>query len=164
MQYRWTSDTSLSHIIQVQSKGVELYGHSYHINNFSVFAHLVPKTTGHDDVICSSCGQQALKYKTVEVMAHILTHYNVNCLENIEHVCIFYHFLTLKWHRMLQYIKNKKWLSDISTTGLLPDVKNCGLRVRRKCRERFPRQRGLAIPTRITARASRSCRDTCRVR
>ena len=37
--------------------------------------------------------------------------------------------------------------------GLLPDTKNCGLRMRR---ERFPRPCGLAIPTCITARAWRT--------
>ena len=36
--------------------------------------------------------------------------------------------------------------------------------MRRKCRERFPRHRGLAIPTCITARARRTCRDACRDR
>ena len=30
--------------------------------------------------------------------------------------------------------------------GLLPDTQNCGLRMRRVCRERFPRHRGWAIP------------------
>ena len=30
--------------------------------------------------------------------------------------------------------------------GLLPDPNYCGLRMRRECRERFPRHRGLAIP------------------
>ena len=34
--------------------------------------------------------------------------------------------------------------------------------MRRECRERFHRHRGLAIPTCITARASRTCRDACR--
>ena len=38
-------------------------------------------------------------------------------------------------------------------TGLLPDTQNYGLRMRREFRERFPRHRGLAIPTCITARA-----------
>ena len=33
--------------------------------------------------------------------------------------------------------------------------------MRRKCRERFPRPRGLAIPTCITAHASRTCYDAC---
>ena len=37
--------------------------------------------------------------------------------------------------------------------GLLPDTQNCGLRIRRECRERFPRHRGFAILTYITARA-----------
>ena len=41
---------------------------------------------------------------------------------------------------------------------------NCGLRLRRECRKRFPRHHGLAIPTCITARAWRTCRDTCRDR
>ena len=48
--------------------------------------------------------------------------------------------------------------------GLLPDTQNCGLRMRRECWERFPHHRVLAIPTRITARASRMCRDACRDR
>ena len=38
------------------------------------------------------------------------------------------------------------------------------VRMRRECRERFPRQRRQAIPTCITARASRTCRDACRDR
>ena len=42
--------------------------------------------------------------------------------------------------------------------GLLPDTWNCGLRMRRECRERFPRHRGLAI-----RRASRHVRDACAV-
>ena len=36
--------------------------------------------------------------------------------------------------------------------------------MRRECRERFPRHCGLAIPTCITARAGRTCRDACRDR
>ena len=39
------------------------------------------------------------------------------------------------------------------TMGLLPDTWDCGLPMRRKCRERFPRHFGSAIPTCITARA-----------
>ena len=46
--------------------------------------------------------------------------------------------------------------------GLLPDTYNYGLRMHRECRERFPRQHLLAIPTGITARALRTCRDACR--
>ena len=38
------------------------------------------------------------------------------------------------------------------------------VRMRRECRERFPRHRRWAIPTYITARASRTCRDACRDR
>ena len=34
--------------------------------------------------------------------------------------------------------------------------KNCGLRMRRKCREHFSRHRGLAIPTCSTARDARA--------
>ena len=36
--------------------------------------------------------------------------------------------------------------------------------MRRECQERFPRHRRWAIPTCITARASRTCRDACRDR
>ena len=35
------------------------------------------------------------------------------------------------------------------------------VRVRRECRERFPRHRGYAIPTYIMARATSTCRDAC---
>ena len=38
------------------------------------------------------------------------------------------------------------------------------MRMHRECRERFPRHCWLAIPTYITARASRTCRDACRNR
>ena len=48
--------------------------------------------------------------------------------------------------------------------NLLPDTKNCGLHKPRECRERFPRHRGSAIPTRVTPRAWRTCRDACRDR
>ena len=47
---------------------------------------------------------------------------------------------------------------------LLPDTQNRGLCMRREWRERFPRRRGLAIPTCITARAWRTCRDAFRDR
>ena len=49
----------------------------------------------------------------------------------------------------------------IVAMGLLPDRSSYGLRMHRECRERFPRHRGLAIPTCNTARASRTCRDAC---
>ena len=48
--------------------------------------------------------------------------------------------------------------------GLLTDSQNCVLRMRRERRERFPRHRGLAIPTCTTARAWRTCCDACRDR
>ena len=54
------------------------------------------------------------------------------------------------------------WPHDVM--GLLPHTQNCGLCMRRECRERFPRHHGLAIPTCIMARAWRTCRDACRDR
>ena len=48
--------------------------------------------------------------------------------------------------------------------SLLPHTHNCGLRMRRECRERFPRHRGLTIPTCIMTRAWRMCLDACRYR
>ena len=38
------------------------------------------------------------------------------------------------------------------------------MHIRRECRGRLPRHRRLAIPTCITAHASRTCRDACRDR
>ena len=37
--------------------------------------------------------------------------------------------------------------------GLISDTRNCGLRMRQDCQERFTRHRRLAIPAFITARA-----------
>ena len=52
-------------------------------------------------------------------------------------------------------------LIKAAAKGLLPDAYNRGLRMRRECRERYRRHRGLTIPTCITAHASRTCRDAC---
>ena len=41
--------------------------------------------------------------------------------------------------------RNHPVLSRDDTMGLLSDTWNCGLRIRRECRERFVRHRGLAI-------------------
>ena len=49
-----------------------------------------------------------------------------------------------------------------SIHGPLARYAKLRVRMRRECRERFPRHRGWAIPTCITARASRTCRDACR--
>ena len=46
--------------------------------------------------------------------------------------------------------------------GLLPYTENCMLRMRRGCRVRFPRHRGLAILTCIRTRAWCTYRDACR--
>ena len=56
----------------------------------------------------------------------------------------------------------KAWKSK----GLLPGTQDCRLRMRRECRERFPRHRNrlLAIPICITARVWCTCRDVCRDR
>ena len=61
---------------------------------------------------------------------------------------------------------NSQTLQICNVMGPLPDTQNCGFRMRRRreCRERVPRQRGLAIPTCITARASHTCREACRDR
>ena len=58
----------------------------------------------------------------------------------------------------------KNWVNLQLSTGLLPDTQNHGLRMRRESREHFPRHLRLAIPTCITARAWRMCRDACRDR
>ena len=47
-------------------------------------------------------------------------------------------------------------------TVLLTDAQNCGFRMRRECRERFPRHRWLAFPTCITERAWRIINDCIR--
>ena len=58
----------------------------------------------------------------------------------------------------------QQWQQTQQALGLLPYTQNCGMLMCRECRERFPRHRGLAIPTCITARAWRTCRDACRDR
>ena len=47
--------------------------------------------------------------------------------------------------------------------SLLPYMYNWGLRIRRECRQRFPRHRVLAIPTCITTRAYRDHKLTVSV-
>ena len=56
------------------------------------------------------------------------------------------------------------WHAIIWTNGPLARYVKLRVRMRRECRERFPRHRRWAIPTCITARASRTCRDACRDR
>ena len=48
--------------------------------------------------------------------------------------------------------------------GLLPDTWYCGFARAPRMPGTFPRHHGLTIPTCITARASRTCRDACRYR
>ena len=48
----------------------------------------------------------------------------------------------------------------VDDMSLLTDTQNCGLRMRRESRERFPRHRRLATPICITA--WRTCRDASR--
>ena len=54
------------------------------------------------------------------------------------------------------------WQLNLSALSHLPGRQNCGLRMCRKCRERFPHHRRLAVPTCITVRVWRTCRDACR--
>ena len=54
--------------------------------------------------------------------------------------------------------------NDLAHHGPLARYVKLRVRMRRECRERFPRHRRWAIPTCITARASRTCRDACRDR
>ena len=54
--------------------------------------------------------------------------------------------------------------SERTLHGPLARYVKLRVRMRRECRERFPRHRRWAIPTCITARASRTCRDACRDR
>ena len=61
------------------------------------------------------------------------------------------------------YTRNRAvTLKDVH--GPLARYAKLRVRMRRECRERFPRHRGWVIPTCITARASRTCRDACRDR
>ena len=62
------------------------------------------------------------------------------------------------------YILMNHKLRPRQPTGLLPDTKICGLRRHQEWRERFTHHCRLAIPTCITARAWRTCRDACRER
>ena len=68
-----------------------------------------------------------------------------------------YHYYThvvVLWHKTLTVYRH----------GPLARYVKLRVRMRRECRERFPRHRRWAIPTCITARASRTCRDACRDR
>ena len=97
----------------------------------------------------SRCEQNSAKF---ESKYHFV--FQGNSFENIITVVILF---------IPQYVR-RVFSSPSHLMGPLPDTSNCGLRMRRECRERFPRHRGLAIQTCITARASRTCRDACQGR
>ena len=74
----------------------------------------------------------------------------------------FFHHLSYGWRgRCLPLFLIETTSFTAHLMGLLPDTYTCGFCMRRECRERIPHHRGLAIPTCITARASRTCRDAC---
>ena len=64
--------------------------------------------------------------------------------------------ISMAWYKLQQ-------LQCVSN-GSLSRYAKLQVRMRGECRERFSRHRRLAIPTCITARASRTCRDACRDR
>ena len=71
------------------------------------------------------------------------------------------YFVMTSWHEDPFPTSGPLWWESIGhqwilIMGLLQDTYWCGLRMRRECRERIPRRSGLAIPTCITARASRT--------
>ena len=68
----------------------------------------------------------------------------------------FWHVLHISQRPMS---KTMRLIAFMLHMDLLPNTLNSGLRMRRECRERFPCQLTLAIPTCITARAWHTCRD-----
>ena len=66
-----------------------------------------------------------------------------SCLKTLN---IYIHFIKyVMWRRCLS--RSLFWKTyRMKCMGLLPDTQNCGLRMRRECREPFPRHRGLTIP------------------
>ena len=83
---------------------------------------------------------------------------------NPQFVC----FCTNRFARLLhvRFLQNRYQEKQIYCLphGPLARYANLRVRMRRECRERFPRHHRQAIPTCITARASRTCRDACRDR
>ena len=74
-----------------------------------------------------------------------------NCMENLS--TIYNAFIVI-------YCGSAKVIyTHIYPYSPLSDTWNWGSRMRRECRQRLPRHRRLAIPTCITARAWRTCRD-----
>ena len=59
----------------------------------------------------------------------------------------FTHQLHLHMRRTQNGVDFAYNISEYIFMGFLPDTWNCELRMRRECREPFPRHRGLAIPT-----------------
>ena len=88
----------------------------------------------------------------------------IRILDHVVQIGITVNFDAEKYDGACWHIGVSSQLKRYCTMGLLPDTKNCWLRMRRECRERFPRHLGLVIPTCITARAWRTCRDACRNR
>ena len=78
--------------------------------------------------------------------------------------------LAFEWRRRLfgkgrgDLIDHSAEITMLHDHGPLARYVKLRVRMRRECRERFPRHRRWAIPTCITARAWRTCRDACRDR
>ena len=93
---------------------------------------------------------------------HVSRHYEPLDIHQIKFLINFICLISVKCPGPLHALDFVSCL--ILFMGLLPYTQTSGLRMRQECRERFPRHRGLAIPTCITARALRTYRDACRDR
>ena len=133
----------------------------------------------------SSAKMAAIVSNGYELPQPSITPYVIMCwIMLVECFCFSSHPCLCWWHGGLMHwiVPGVSWASmlpirldcvkgdgaaDITGMDLMPDMYNCGLRMRRECRERFPSigfkgNRLLAIPACITARASCTCRNACR--
>ena len=126
--------------------------------------HLTNSLQCRASMVFSRCSLTLSVEQTIELSViysdlrgHMWRHYNA-CHRNLVHS-----YEMWKIHPT-EKVRPMSPLIIGSVMGLLPDTQICGLRMCRGCWERFPRHSGLAIPTCITTRSWRTCRDACRDR
>ena len=81
-------------------------------------------------------------------------------------VCTIPTLNTVLLTHLLEYLWHASWHMQICvlhSMGLLPDTENCGLRMHRECRERFPRHRIQSKPSRYASRHVRDARAVMHV-
>ena len=161
--FKWESSIKALHPVAVSVALLWLYHyfHAWWRHQMEAFSALLVRCAGHSPVtgefpsprpmrICSNVKSSNLRF--IALIASMIFHDAMMRYDN--------------WATYLAANAGTTTLEPVHEIlmGLLPGTLKWVLRMRRECRERFPRHCWLAIPICITTRASRTCRDALRDR